>query len=211
MPVVVGSSDLATLADVKAALNIPTSDVSHDTELQDYISEVTPVIEAITGPIVATTYTEVHDGGTDFIVTRHRPIISVTSVTEYRANTPYTLTQIASPDLGTQYSYEFEPAGRITRRIAGGGTQPFAGGLQTVVVVYTAGFTVIPANVTRAALDLIRINYQQTQQGTSRPALGSSYGGGTDDIEAGSMILGFYVPGRVRESLAPNRRHPSIA
>lgn len=205
-----GGARLVGLGEVKDALNFATTDRARDAKLVRMIDQFTPVIESITGPILQRIYqNETHDGGTWAISTRHRPIISVSALTEYRGPIPYPLTQVATPDLGTIYSYMVEPIpGRIVRRTVGGGTTTFPAGPEAVWITYTAGYQVTPQNVSAGLIDLIRIHYQQTQQ-SNRP----QFGGGPDpaDNEPGQFIMGFFVPNRVREELAPNRRHPSIA
>lgn len=199
---------IVELDDVKQYLNFPSTERSHDGELATLIAGVTPVVEGIVGPIVPRTYTaEAYDGGSPFIQLRHRPVISVSAVTEYWGSVAYTLAQVATPDLGSTYSYSFEAGGRLVRRNAGGGTQAFPSGFGSVLVTYIAGRAVTPPNVRLATLELVRVNYQQTQQG-GRPTFGSP---GQEDSFAGYQMLGFFVPNRVRELLASSKRAPSIA
>lgn len=200
---------IVSLGDVKDHLNIAASDKTHDAELLRFIDATTPVVENFTGPIVQRVYqNELYDGGNVMISVRHRPIVQVNQVIEYRGPVAYTLTQVPTPDLGTIYSYTWEPSGRITRRTVGGGIVPFPPGLGQVWVTYIAGQAVTPGNVRLGALELIRVNYQQTQQG-GRPQYGTS--SGLADEFQGMQMLGYFVPNRVRELLAPNRRHPSVA
>lgn len=196
------------LGDIRAHLNIADNDRTHDAELLRFSDAVVPVIEGLVGDVVQRQRTERYDGGWSVISTRHRPIMSVEAVIEYRGAIAYQLQQVSSPDLGTVYSYTWGEVGRITRRTVGGGVVAFAPGPQAVEVRYTSGFTTVPANIRLGALELIRVNYQQTQQG-GRPTYGSSSGGSDDFV--GMQMLGFFIPNRVREILAPNRRHPSIA
>lgn len=199
-----GPTALVTLAEARAHLNF-TADTSHDTELQGFIDAAQPVVEDIVGPVVNVTLDEWYDGGGMFLSVRRRPIVSVTSVTEYIGTSTYTLTQVATPDLATTYSYSFEPSGRIARRSAGGGLRAFPTGVSNVRVVYVAGRATVPANVRLATLEFIRHNYQLSQQG-GRPA----FGGGASE-EGPWTPSGFAVPTRVIELLSPYRRHPSIA
>ena len=200
---------LVGLGEVRDHLNIPSTDRTHDAELLRMLDGITPVVESITGPVVQRVIqNETYDGGNFFISLRHRPIVSVQSVVEYRGPIPYPLQQVTTPDLGTIYSYMVEPGGRIVRRTVGGGITPFPPGADQVFVSYTAGYSQVPANIRLGALELLRVNYQQTQQG-GRPAYGT--GSGLSDDYAGYQMLGFFVPNRVRELLAPSRRHPSIA
>lgn len=205
-PTLVGR--LVNLGDAKAHLNIASTDRSHDAEILRMLDGITPVVEFLTGPILQRRYVnETYDGGTSRIVLRHRPIVSVESVTEYRGPIAYGLQQIATPDEGTIYSYMWDPMGEIVRRTVGGGITSFPAGFRQVWVTYTAGYTSVPQNVRLGTLELLRVNYQQTQQG-GRPQYGS--GSGADDL-VGYSVLGFFVPNRVRELLAPSRRAPSIA
>lgn len=203
---------IVSLADAKVQLSIPAADTSQDAELRDFIDAVTPVIEGIVGPVTPRSVTEWHDGGAAQIVVRNPPIQSVTSVTEFRGNVPYLLATAASPAAATAMSYMWEPSGIITRLNGAAAAAvvylssqglfaTFPIGPNSVQVVYTAGEAVIPANVRQAALQLIAIQYQQTQ-------LRSPWDGGQQS--EGSMLMGFFVPNKVRELLLPNRRPPSI-
>jgi hypothetical protein len=202
-----GGAMLVSLPEVKDHLRLPSTDRSHDARLRAMINAVTPVIEGITGPVVQRIYqNETYDGGNFFISLRHRPVLSVQSVVEYRGPIAYTLTQVPTPDLGSIYSYMFEAPGRIVRRTVGGGITAFPAGADQVFVTYTAGYQTTPYNIREAALELIRVNYQQTEQG-GRPQWGTD-----ESVEpvAGPM-LGFFVPNRVRELLSPSKRYPSVA
>ena len=202
-----GGASIVALGDVKDYLNIPATDRTHDGELLRFIDGCGPVVEHITGPILQRIYqNETYDGGGYFVSLRHRPVIEVHSVVEYRGPIRYELSQVPTPDLGSIYSYMFEPPGRIVRRTVGGGMVTFPPGFDQVFVTYTAGFTTVPQNVRMGTLELIRVNYQQTQQAGRRP-----FGANPEDELGNQQILGFFVPGRVRELLAPNRRRPSIA
>lgn len=203
-----GGQQLISLTEAKGYLNIPSSDRSRDTKLIQFIAELTPVVEAITGPILQRPVSETYDGQGAFISLRNRPVISVNSVTEYRGPIPYPLTQVPTPDLGTIYSYMFETAGRIIRRTVGGGMTDFPRGLNSIYVVYTAGRPTVPANVTGAIKELLRIHFQDTQQGRPRAGGGANFSEPDDPTQA---IIGFFTSGRVRELLAPSRRHASVA
>ena len=111
-----------------------------------------------------------------------------------------------TPDLGTIYSYTFENAGRVVRRTVGGGVTDFPRGTESVYINYTAGRASVPANVTGAIKELLRIHFQDTQQGPPR-AGGQSFE--PDDPTA--AVTGFFVSGRVRELVSPSRRHSAIA
>ena len=201
-----GGQTLVSLGEAKEYLQINTVDRSRDARLLRFIEQLTPVIESITGPVIQQLVSETYDGGGPWIALRHHPILSVNNVTEFRANIPYILQQVETPDQGTIYSYMFEPPGRIVRRTVGGGMTAFPSGSDSVFVTYTAGRSTVPANITQAACELVRVHFQQTQQGRPRPGTG-----GLDSEEPGREIMGFFVPNRVRELLEPHKRYPSIA
>jgi len=192
---------LVTLAETRAHLNF-TADTSHDAELQGFIDAATPVIEDVVGAVTGTTYTETYDSnGLEFIMLRHTPVFSITSVTEYWANTAHPLSLVASPDLGVAYSYTADlRSGRIVRRDSAAGVRGFPSGTGAVQVIYVAGLAAVTANVRLAALEFIRHNYQLTQQG-GRPAIGSN-----SAAEDGPFTpSGFAIPTRVLELLGTPR------
>ena len=201
-----GGARIVSLGEVKDYLNIPANDRTRDAKLIRFIDQLRPVIENITGPILQRNLSETYDGGSPWISLRYRPVLSVNSVTEYRGPIPYPLQQVPTPDLGTIYSYMFEPPGRIVRRTVGGGQTAFPSGADSVFVTYTAGFAQVPPNVTEACLEMARTHFQLTQQGRPRPG-----GSQVDDDDPTRPIIGFFVSGKVRELLAPNVRHPSVA
>lgn len=208
MPVV----DLATLADLKSHLNIPAGDTTQDTELQGFLDAATPVIENITGPIVAKTVTaERHSGGTgsrSTILLRQRPVTAVTTVVEFVGNYAQTVAVVADPSAATAYSCTFDPeTGQLTRRVSGGQTYPWAWGEDNIYVTYTAGYATVPANVRLAALFQAAHLYQSSQLG-GRPSWGSS--AGADDAYA-ALPASYAVPNRVRELLDGNQRIPGMA
>jgi hypothetical protein len=96
------------------------------------------------------------------------------------------------------------------RRTAGGAVQPFPAMPQSVHVIYQAGQSTVPSNVYEGTLELIRVNFQHTQQALRAP-------GPFPLVDDGSVVgsigpsMGFFVPNRVRELLSPTRRFPSLA
>lgn len=194
---------IASLAETKDYLNIPTADTSHNDEMQRFIEAADPVIEDIVGPVTPATFDELYDGGRSWIVFRHNPVISIEAVTEYAGTSPTTLTSAATPDLITSSSYVFDPDG-ILYRVTAAGSSHFSAGANNIRVQYTAGRAVVPPNIKLGALELIRHLYQSTQQG-GRP----QFSGAAEDLPWAPA--GFAVPTRVIELLAPYRRERRIA
>lgn len=208
-----GGATLVSLPDLKEYLNIDHSDRSRDSKLLRYVEAVTPVIESMAGPIVPRVYEEWHDGGQYFVRVRRRPstaygtspILDLVACSEFRGPIEFALKVVADPGHGDTYSCMLDArTGEVTRRTAGGGVIAFPPMAKSVHVVYRAGQAKVPANVNEATLELIRVNYQTTQQvGRGRFTV-------ADEQDTGPA-LGFFVPRRVRELLQPNRRHPSLA
>jgi hypothetical protein len=196
---------LVDLLAVKDYLNIPFSDSTQDAKLTQFISAITPVVEAITGPILPQQYEEWYDGGQYFIQLRHRPILDLIACSEFRGPIEYVLPLVADPAHGQIYSVQVDGS-RVVRRSAGGGIVAFPGMPQAIHVVYQAGFDTVPANVYQGTLELIRIQFQHTQQGRPRPGASA-----VDEGMPEREIMGFFVPYSVRELLSPNRRHSSVA
>lgn len=204
-----GGARLVSLEELREHLRMSPTDVTFDARLLRLVDGITPAIEFVTGPILQRVYTnETYDGGSWFITLRHRPVMSVQSVVEYRGPVPYNLTQIPTPDLGQFYSYHFEPAGRITRRTAGGGLTPFPSGADQVVVTYVAGMATVPANVKETVLHEVGLHFQREELGGGA---GGAFGGPSSDMDVPQgPPVGFLLSGKARELLGPNRRHHSV-
>ena len=207
--VTAGGAQLVSLAEIKEALSITTDDRSHDSRLTALATGIVPVIEHITGPMLQRSVTEWYDGGSESIILRQRPAISVESVSEWWGPTEHPLTEVSNPTEGTVFSYLFEAPSRVTRRGPGGGTMRFEHGSQTVRIEYTAGLASVPANVREACLQLIRIHYGENQARPLNKAWPSTSTYGDAD-PTGSIIMGWFVPNTVRELLEPSRKTPGF-
>lgn len=178
---------IISLADAKRHLNIPLDDTTSDEELRGFIEAATPVVEDVVGPIVARTYTEVHNGG-PFLVLGYSPVISLTSLAPVLTNgTTYSA---ADMDVDTEVG--------VVRRLDGG---RFCGPIRAT---YRAGRAIVPANISQGAKEVVR-HMWDTQRGHSgaRPGFGEE-----EFVTTGS---GFTIPRRVMELLAPHRRAPLVA
>lgn len=207
-----GGALLLSLSEAKQHLRIDASDRSHDDELLQMISGITPAIEQITGPILQRQCDEWYEGGQTFVELRQNPVVTLTAVSEFRGPIEYALKLIADPAHGDIYSAMLDPdtRDRVVRRTSGGGVIAFPVGPQTVHVVYTAGRVSVPSNVTEAVREYLRIYYQGSEQ-AGTPHFGGGYGGAPEnDGYPSRPPIGFSLPGRVRELLAPSRRAPVI-
>lgn len=202
-------TQIISLADAKTKLGV--TGTGADPQIQDLVDGLTPVVEYLTGPVLSVDVDEWYDGGDWQIQTLKAPIVAVASVTEtFGANVVRTLTEQpldgATPVDAYGFTVDLE-TGLITRRVSGIAA-PFAIGRRNVHIVYTAGRAAVPANIRLGMLELVRVNWQQAEQG-GRPAFrntSSAY-----DDEPGEFMLGFLVPNRVADMLAPSRTTWGIA
>jgi hypothetical protein len=173
------SSGLVSLSDVKLQLRLPAGASPEDVLLQINIDAATDVIERIKGPCVPRLFTaEQHDGGGPYVSLDRRPVISVSSVTEYVGNVAYPLAIVTTPSAATEFSVQLDPeSGVLTRLTSSGERFGFPDGPGAVQVTYTAGRAVIPPSVRKAAMHLCEWWWQSTQQG-GRPAFNGGAAGG---------------------------------
>lgn len=212
--------ELVTVAECREYGVIPAADPSQDAKLLRFIRALRPVVEAITGPVIPQKFDEWYDGGTIAIRLRHRPrvgpgtspLLLVMACSEYLGPIEWPLAIVASPDLGQLYSCQVDSRlGRVVRRTAGGGTQPYAYGAQAVHVQYEAGQETVPDNVIEGTLELIRNNFQRTQQAQRMGGpYGQAGGGDAPDIDEAGVGRGL-VWGKAYALLSPTKRHPSLA
>lgn len=167
----------AILADLKAQLNIPSSDTTNDTELQTYVDASNEVCEAMVGPSASTAFTELYGTLDGSIILMRRPLISVTSVT------PNITGAVALPT--TAYTVD-------TVR---GGLQITAGTGGDYFVVYNAGWAAIPARA-KLALLIIGQHLWSTQRGGMIPSVVAS------EETVVMPGFGFAIPKRASELLA---------
>lgn len=124
-------SNIVSLVEAKQHLNI-TAD-GDDPEIRGFIEAVTSIVEFYCGTLFPAEYTETHRVCGDLVV-RHYPVIEVTSVSSLDGGT----VDASGIDIGE---------GGVLRGLRVSGT---------VRVVYRAGYQVLPANITRAALIIIQ-------------------------------------------------------
>jgi hypothetical protein len=180
---------ILSLADAKEHLNITSS--THDEELRGWIEATTHCVEWFVGPVVQRTVTEVHSATVSAAVAlRQTPVIAVTGVEPVLTS-------------GTTYEvaeFDVDPATGVVTLLTGA---PIYGPLRWT---YTAGRTVIPANILGAARIILQ-HLWRTQQGPSRPQLGV----GDFDVTEPIPGLGYAVPNRALQLLDPHRLPPGVA
>jgi hypothetical protein len=198
---------LISISDARSFLDIPASASVDEAELQDFIDAASAVAEFYVGDIVGGTWTEVHDGGDAAIYTRHTPIKTVTSLTEYVGSITYTLTNqpLGSSVDAWGYTIDDPQAGRIVRRSASGMAWRFVPGSGNVRITYTSGVATIPTNV-RLGVEFIVRHLYDSQRG-AQPV--SPLAGVSDTT---SMIPGitYAIPNRAIEMFKATPRMPVI-
>ena len=149
-----------SLADARKHLRIPANQTSDDAEIQAFLRAITRICERYVGAIARTSYTQVFDGGSPRVMVDHRPVLSVTSVTEFG-------TVLSASD------YRVIADSGVIVRMAGEFEMPFLWGSGSVVVVYVVGATVTQPNVIQASKIILQ-HMWETQRSASggRPPLG---------------------------------------
>lgn len=184
---------ILSLADAKAALNVPAGTRVNDDELRLYIAATTPVIEDIVGAVLTRTEVETFDGGRTAVLLSERAT-AVTSVVDSGTTLVSGTGFVANLTAGIIY------AGSTSS------SSCFTAGRQNVVVTYTTGASSIDPNIILAAREEVRFLYQIGQQG-GRPSLGGA------PADLGWTPSGFAVPKRVIElcQASGSRRMPGFA
>jgi hypothetical protein len=130
-----GSTDVLTLEEAKRALNVSLSDSYSDDELAQVVSAASQWLDEVVGPVVRRTITnEAHQSPSGTVWLRHRPVSSISTVTEWSAGGATVLTSETASTAGT-YLADLS-AGTLRRRSGWGDVWWNA---TSVVVTYTAG------------------------------------------------------------------------
>lgn len=172
----VGGSQLVSLAEAKAHLQIADTTTTYDDEITRFVDVVTELCESYTGTaLYARTVTETHDGGDTVLLLRRLPVVSVTSV-------------VVDGTTQSTDSYAVDTVSGLVRSLAGAiGSDP-----QDTVVTYRAGRSTVPARARHAALEALRHLWATQRGAMSRASLNG------DDYVSG---MGWSLPRRVMELL----------
>ena len=150
---------VVSLDEVKAHLNIPSTDTTLDEELRRFMDAATDLAENYTGIILGQrTFTdETYDGQNEFLRIINPKVISIISVVEngltlnsnqyFMDHTGQRLYRIGSGTLYSSNSYGY-----------------WAPGIQNIKVTYKAGFINPPSAIRQGVLEIIR-HLWQTQRG----------------------------------------------
>lgn len=193
---------IISLAQAKATLR--KSSTADDVQIQEYIDALTGPMEAYCGPIIARSVTEWPESeGSAVLMLDQTPIISVTSLTEYRGNVAYPYTEITDPTSGGLYTFIVDPTldGKVTRVFNGGRNLPFTG---PVKAVYQVGLAVIPPNYTLAGKLLVQALWRTQNGGAGLPAL-------PDEAAQQDLIIETIRSPRIQMLLGPPNHALGIA
>jgi hypothetical protein len=179
---------LPTLTDLRAQTNITST--ADDGELQDTLDAAIDVVAGIVGPIDdPAPVTETHYSvSSDVLVLKRMPVGALTAVSA-RSGAATTALTLAD--------YELDADTGLLRSATGGW---FRG---TYTVTYTSGRADLPAAI-RLAVLVIAAHLWETQRGAA--PVGPLSGDDTFPTPG----LGFAIPNRALELLAPYRR-PAVA
>lgn len=192
---------LIDLDELKDHLNKTTPGTVDDAELLRFIDAVIPVIEHLVGPVLPRTVTEVYDGGTTTLSLRSYPVLAVTRVREYSGPS---YAELEAHALGASTDgYVLDAGAGLLSRGWGG---PFLYGRRNVEVVYEVGRDPIEEDIRLAAKELVAHWWGWSQVGRAAGgALGALQGDG-DELAPTTAGLGYAIPNRVKQMLAPFMR-----
>lgn len=175
---------LISLEEAVAGLKFaPNADPAKSMDLRLYVAAVTPVIEDITGPMIAATKTLITWGGGSAVVLPHLPnqILGITADgVPVVAYVPDLVSGIVYA--GTRTAVTSFPSGEL-------------------VITYKTGAAEIPPNVRLAARELVRFWWQGGMQGVG----GGGVRGSAPEGDAFTPS-GFAVPRRVIELCTPHQQ-----
>lgn len=165
--------------DVKPFLQVPASDTSKDTILQDLIDGISDWVQRECGrPLAKSRFTwkTGTNGSTSVVMLPYYPVLEVVSCTEYWGiSGPHVLiesTPTAQTD-GFQVDY---PTGALTRVFQGLVQKPWFPGSDNIWVTWDAGFNPVPASARLMVKEAIKWYWDATQQKSrSRPQQGDQW------------------------------------
>jgi hypothetical protein len=170
------------LVDVKAHLNI--TGTNNDAELLGFVDTAQEIVEQLVGPVEPRTVTETfYANGSVFLAVT--PVISITSVTEYGATVD-----------GSLYAVDGDELIRLDGRSWYGSHASALG------VTYQAGraYGSLPAAIAWGIKEETAHLWRTTQ----------AQRGGRSRGEEQAAPIGYALPNRVREALAPFMRIPAV-
>lgn len=199
------ATDVITTAEAKLAVNIPSANTDHDSEIEVTVSAISRMLDELCGPIVIRTLTaeEYSTNGNISIELRSRPVNAITTVVEYESDGTSTTLSAEDYDTKPDDAYLLERAERprwLARRSAG--LPYFFPRHGTVLVTYDAGryaSTAAVGRVFKQAAQIIFAHLWRVEQGT-----GNLPFGGVEEAQV--TPAGFAIPNRAARLLADEMR-----
>ena len=185
------TSDLTSLANLKAWLGVPSDAGPSDTLLARLITSASAmVVDYLGREVLTAVYTEVYDGtGAGWMMLRQAPIVSVQSV----SFAGRTVTTAADPVSGTP-GYLFDGA----RLSLVGEVFPYR---SRVVVSYTAGYAAAPPVVEQAVIELAGEAFRRRERiGQTSKTLGGQETTAFSPVDMNATIKTMLAP---YKALAP--------
>ena len=172
IPAAPAAFDLTTLAEVKGYLYPAIGNVTDDFILQDLITQGSQFLinEVRRGADLysSTTYSERYDGnGQDFLRLRHNPVTAVSQVKVGNTVIPQSPDYVLPGWAINQNNFDGTGTGLIM--VPGNYNYPqpfstysvFCKGRMNVLVNYTAGYSMVPADLVEATVELVGQNYKR--------------------------------------------------
>jgi hypothetical protein len=200
----VAAYSFVTLADVRSFLSIKDTDVTNDTLLEGWIDKICSGIEDRIKPvkIKEQTFTgEIYDGDGDYVIfPRAYPVTQIgDSVALEGIQTRPSVDGSWSNLLDDADDMRIDPVhGKYIELLS----TVFPDGTSNVKLTYKAGYTVVPGNIWRVALEMVAELWQASGKGNTRFGLqseGNSMGGSSsrsfkDYTSQWDDVIQSYVP-----------------
>jgi hypothetical protein len=171
--------DVLTLPEAKAELSITAT--TYDAQLEQMVTAISRRLDDLAGPVVIRTVTaESVNGGNDSILLRYRPVVAVTSITEYSGLTATVLTAETTVANGFD-SYLLDARAGVIYRRTSSYDYRYPRGRFNVVVTYTAGRAATTASVDARFKQAARICLKHLWR--AEQTTGSQTYGGLDPME----------------------------
>lgn len=200
--------DLIDLGELRDELNLDPADTTKTAKLRRWLKAATFVVENVCGPIVPRPMTRHFDGDGTFIVLPERWVTAISSMSETRGITNYTLTEQPLGQSVDAFGYTWDRTiNKIVRRGYGGAMVLFPPGEQIVHVSYTAGMPSIPDDIQIGTAELIK--HWNRKDNPARKT-GAGYPGQQIDESGLQQVGNYLVPNAVMELFAPWRKRPGM-
>ncbi len=208
-------TQVVSLPMVRQYLRYPAANTADDMMLSEvFIPACTDAITSLCGDVVPTEYDEYYDGGDMSVWLRNLPVLSVENVNEGWGWIDYDLDYVQVNTIPADSLFAFSiddpDIGQISRRSAGNVNIPFMPGSGNIRVTYTAGREGVPGGIYLAALELIAIWWQNSQQRAAPGVNAFSAIDETSTRSTGITLLNFGVPYAIVQMIRRYRKMPVI-